>query len=556
MTVPLMLEVAISMVFLYLLGSQVVLSIYEIWAGYRNVRGKFLYENLKGTLGGATAKALFAQAPIAALSPSDQPPPTAVLEKTVRWWMGKDGLPAYVPPDLFASTLLQMVAPAVKTSSELLLVVQVATIQQAVATNVLPAAHLSTATLNSVQLALQNADLPIVEQNALTTVQHNASVIPSPPVWYSLSIAKLLSDLLNGLPATAPSVDCQARVAAWYDAYGERLTGWYKRRTRLWLFLIGLVLAFVVNIDSPFIIRYLWTHPQLSTRLADAATIAVQTPADSNKNRPSPDTAATAAIRAQATAVIIREFDARLGKLGFPIGRDDTTKVDSARLSSPFYVRQPARFLSQKGGGRHFIPEHYLKYICDTTKASLPVAVSQTLRWQKTRVRPQDIDTVELRRKNLLRKADATGKIDSTKLPSVFYVYVKADTTKGPEYYARYTRTGTANASRGVAGVAGEYTTRWRMERVAVKDVAVQTLPEGSDRSTVVPSVFNWWERLFTKQWWARLFNPQPQWMLITWLGWLLTAAALSIGAPFWFDLLCRFVNIRNLGIKPPPPGK
>lgn len=34
-------------------------------------------------------------------------------------------------------------------------------------------------------------------------------------------------------------------------------------------------------------------------------------------------------------------------------------------------------------------------------------------------------------------------------------------------------------------------------------------------------------------------------------LGWLLTAAALSFGAPFWFDLLLKLVNIRNTARRP-----
>jgi hypothetical protein len=34
-------------------------------------------------------------------------------------------------------------------------------------------------------------------------------------------------------------------------------------------------------------------------------------------------------------------------------------------------------------------------------------------------------------------------------------------------------------------------------------------------------------------------------------LGWLLTAAALSLGAPFWFDLLSKLINIRGSGVKP-----
>jgi hypothetical protein len=34
-------------------------------------------------------------------------------------------------------------------------------------------------------------------------------------------------------------------------------------------------------------------------------------------------------------------------------------------------------------------------------------------------------------------------------------------------------------------------------------------------------------------------------------LGWLLTVAAVSLGAPFWFDLLNKLANIRNAGQKP-----
>ena len=37
--------------------------------------------------------------------------------------------------------------------------------------------------------------------------------------------------------------------------------------------------------------------------------------------------------------------------------------------------------------------------------------------------------------------------------------------------------------------------------------------------------------------------------------GWVLTALAVSLGAPFWFDLLSRFVNIRSGG-RPPKVEK
>jgi hypothetical protein len=44
-----------------------------------------------------------------------------------------------------------------------------------------------------------------------------------------------------------------------------------------------------------------------------------------------------------------------------------------------------------------------------------------------------------------------------------------------------------------------------------------------------------------------------------TWLqrivGWILTAIAVSLGAPFWFDTLSRFVNLRNAGNTPEKQG-
>jgi hypothetical protein len=38
---------------------------------------------------------------------------------------------------------------------------------------------------------------------------------------------------------------------------------------------------------------------------------------------------------------------------------------------------------------------------------------------------------------------------------------------------------------------------------------------------------------------------------LLTVLGWLITAGCISMGAPFWFNLLIQLVNLRRAGIKP-----
>jgi hypothetical protein len=44
--------------------------------------------------------------------------------------------------------------------------------------------------------------------------------------------------------------------------------------------------------------------------------------------------------------------------------------------------------------------------------------------------------------------------------------------------------------------------------------------------------------------------NATKEWLKSI-LGWLLMAAAMVMGAPFWYDLLNRLVNMRKAGLKP-----
>ena len=62
----------------------------------------------------------------------------------------------------------------------------------------------------------------------------------------------------------------------WYDDTMERATGWFKRKTQLILFLIGLALAITFNIDSISIATKLSNDPKLAAQLADNAAIYAQ----------------------------------------------------------------------------------------------------------------------------------------------------------------------------------------------------------------------------------------------------------------------------------------
>ena len=47
------------------------------------------------------------------------------------------------------------------------------------------------------------------------------------------------------------------------------------------------------------------------------------------------------------------------------------------------------------------------------------------------------------------------------------------------------------------------------------------------------------------------LSRPWPMFKIL--LGWVLSGVAIAMGAPFWFDLLSKVVNVRNTGSKPKP---
>jgi hypothetical protein len=53
---------------------------------------------------------------------------------------------------------------------------------------------------------------------------------------------------------------------------------------------------------------------------------------------------------------------------------------------------------------------------------------------------------------------------------------------------------------------------------------------------------------------WHDLPHDTAGWAL-KFLGWLLTAAAITLGAPFWFEMLSQFVNLRSAGPQPARTG-
>lgn len=62
-------------------------------------------------------------------------------------------------------------------------------------------------------------------------------------------------------------------LAHWFDNGMDRVSGAYKRKTQLWTFVIALIIAASMNVDSITVGRELWVRPMLAKTIAPNANL-------------------------------------------------------------------------------------------------------------------------------------------------------------------------------------------------------------------------------------------------------------------------------------------
>jgi hypothetical protein len=94
-----------------------------------------------------------------------------------------------------------------------------------------------------------------------------------------------LRDAIEGMPegkvqnalralvdeAAGDAARFRAGVERWFDEGMERVSGWYRRRVQLWLWIIAIVLAFAVNADTFRVADTLWNDDALRQAVVDQA---------------------------------------------------------------------------------------------------------------------------------------------------------------------------------------------------------------------------------------------------------------------------------------------
>jgi hypothetical protein len=145
-------------------------------------------------------------------------------------------------------------------------------------------------------------------------------------------------------------------------------------------------------------------------------------------------------------------------------------------------------------------------------------------------------------RKNLVAMADAYRKqlvlvTDSTGLGSERHVRRMLNPTKDPRLEALLIKHGTSTQDSLL--VANLYANQKQIAALANEDLAAA--------STVVG--MGWGEANLMPA--GQEPRQKAYWLGSKLLGLLITALAVSLGAPFWFDLLNKVMNIRGAGVKP-----
>jgi hypothetical protein len=172
----------------------------------------------------------------------------------------KADLPSYIPSKTFVSALLDIVLSSKPVA-------------------------------NGAQAAVA---LPQEDRTGLTIGNLKACAANLPPQLKSIVLGAI-DDAQGDINAARKNLE------SWFDATMDRVSGWYRRRTQLILFLIGIAAAGVLNVDSIIIAQRLTNDKTLREGIVAAAQ-------------------RQGAIPASDTTKSYDELANQLDKIGLPIG--------------------------------------------------------------------------------------------------------------------------------------------------------------------------------------------------------------------------------------------
>jgi hypothetical protein len=329
-------------------------------------------------------------------------------------------------------------------------------------------------------------------------------------------LARSLSPLLDD---AADDVDHFRRnVEVWFNDGMDRVAGWYKRHTTAWQAVIGFILAVALNVDALQIVRTLYRDPALRQSIASQAQAYASEPHPSLERRSLDFSSAAApdakAVNVSLSAVEIAPGDTLAAKIAFP-----------ADLQNPtVHVEVQSAYLVLSDNAQADSSKWINKLDPTVTAGSNAVTVYGRL---NTSVTSESVETFRV------TVAGAPAGVDAS---------VVARPTADAQFDSLRTKIGTLGLPIGWRGCGDN---GGRAPNTAGAPATSATSASAADASLDPTTPLIWCDHERTQL--SKILLGL--WPML--LGWLVTASAMSLGAPFWFDTLKRFVSIRSAGKAP-----
>ncbi|HEY3013018.1 MAG TPA: hypothetical protein VGJ36_09745 [Gemmatimonadales bacterium] len=220
------LDVAIGLIFVYLLISLVCTAIREIVEAWFKTRAVLLEAGIRDLLkdkkGEGLVQRLYTHPLVYGLFRGEYD----AKKVSTRKWYQTTNLPTYIPAGNFAVALMDLAVRGQDAGDK----------------------------------ANAAADAPKI---SLETVRSSIAKLDQPQVQRALLSA---IDMAEGQLAQA-----QRNVEAWYDSAMDRVAGRYKRRTQWYVFLLGVVIAAWANVNTFTLARYLYRDEGARSALVASA---------------------------------------------------------------------------------------------------------------------------------------------------------------------------------------------------------------------------------------------------------------------------------------------
>jgi len=320
----------------------------------------------------------------------------------------------------------------------------------------------------------------------------------------------------------------ESRLAAWFNAVSERSIGWFKRGTQMQMFLAGLAVAAAMNINPILITDALWRDAALRKSVvaqAEVAVAAYQNETGQLTPKPSSSIATAATLQLaptrQATLDLIQGLRRTLNADGSP---GPSQALDLLRSS------------------------YEMKDLLNPERPAGMAELQQKLRHLKEQWEDSNLKQDQATRKQIKALEDSLAALAPT-----------------PAAAAPSSPLTVPCASSGGTNAPSAEDLNLCAKQQMLKDLEGLGLPLGWGHAglpSLLPTRCNGGTPDHTPQapncslsqtmgeaaWWGNL--------LLALLGWLLTAMAVTLGAPFWFDLLGKLVKIRGAGSNPDEAAK